>query len=364
MGGAAQGWWQASDGRWYSPEQHPGYSPPTPPPAMWGPAPGPYGFPPGAPSAVPVTSGLAIAALVLSLLWLGGLGSLVAVVLAGVAMADIRASRGRRQGRGLATAGLVIGVVGVLTTAALFGYAATRHDTTATPPVANVPASPAALAQAVLAPSDFATLKENATGWTSMAVVDPSVFGAQSIAHDFADCLGVQSTLLGESGPGGRASSPLFTSGLYTVSNLVAVESSVATAAQVVRQTDRVKASSCITDQLTSGWRQFIRASGIGPTGGDLNVAVRPLSLDRAGDQSTAFTFFFNDSNTPGVSLIEDVAIVRQGQKDAMLTFLGIGSPVDATLEQQLDAAADAHLRSLVLVHGGAHSELTSLDRQ
>lgn len=27
------GWWQASDGKWYRPEQHPNYQPPAPPPA-------------------------------------------------------------------------------------------------------------------------------------------------------------------------------------------------------------------------------------------------------------------------------------------------------------------------------------------
>ncbi len=33
------GWWEASDGRWYAPEQHPGYRPP--PPTAWSPAPYP-----------------------------------------------------------------------------------------------------------------------------------------------------------------------------------------------------------------------------------------------------------------------------------------------------------------------------------
>jgi len=35
------GWWQASDGKWYAPEQAPGYVPPPPPPPMAAPAPDP-----------------------------------------------------------------------------------------------------------------------------------------------------------------------------------------------------------------------------------------------------------------------------------------------------------------------------------
>ena len=39
------GWWQASDGKWYAPEQHPNYQPPPPPPAA--PATPQTGPPPG-----------------------------------------------------------------------------------------------------------------------------------------------------------------------------------------------------------------------------------------------------------------------------------------------------------------------------
>ena len=43
------GWWQASDGKWYPPEQAPGYAAPPPPPGAGAPAFGPppgYGTPP------------------------------------------------------------------------------------------------------------------------------------------------------------------------------------------------------------------------------------------------------------------------------------------------------------------------------
>ena len=59
-GGPAPGWWQASDGNWYPPEQQPGFAPPA-----YG-APGAYGYgyayqPPRG------TNGWAIASLVVSL---------------------------------------------------------------------------------------------------------------------------------------------------------------------------------------------------------------------------------------------------------------------------------------------------------
>jgi hypothetical protein len=71
MSDTSQGpnWWQASDGRWYPPEQHPGYALPPPAPS-WGQ--GPYGSSPWPGAGMPAaTSGLAIASLVLSILWLG-----------------------------------------------------------------------------------------------------------------------------------------------------------------------------------------------------------------------------------------------------------------------------------------------------
>jgi hypothetical protein len=69
---------------------------------------------------MPVTSGMAIAGLVLSILWIGGLGSAAAIVLGAVALSQIRSSYGQKQGKGLARAGLVIGIVGVVGSIALY----------------------------------------------------------------------------------------------------------------------------------------------------------------------------------------------------------------------------------------------------
>ena len=55
------------------------------------------------------TSGKAIASLVLSLLWIYGLGSLLAVIFGHIARTEIKNSKGRLTGGGLALAGLIIG---------------------------------------------------------------------------------------------------------------------------------------------------------------------------------------------------------------------------------------------------------------
>ncbi len=62
---------------------------------------------------VPSSNGLAVASLVLGILWLGWLGSLLAVIFGHVALGQINRSGGREGGRGLAIAGLVLGYVGI-----------------------------------------------------------------------------------------------------------------------------------------------------------------------------------------------------------------------------------------------------------
>ena len=63
----------------------------------------------------PGTNGLAIASLVLGVLWLYWLGSIVAVVLGHMALRQIKKAPPHQQpeGRGLAIAGIVLGWVGV-----------------------------------------------------------------------------------------------------------------------------------------------------------------------------------------------------------------------------------------------------------
>ena len=87
-----------------APPEPGGYPPPAP--GYW-PAPQAPGFVP-----VSSTNGLAIASLVLGILWLFWLGSLVGLILGLVALKQIK-NRNQR-GRGIAIAGVVLGVLGLV----------------------------------------------------------------------------------------------------------------------------------------------------------------------------------------------------------------------------------------------------------
>ena len=59
------------------------------------------------------TSGMAIASLVLGILWIYWIGSLLAIIFGYVAKKNIRESNGTQTGDGMATAGIVLGIIGV-----------------------------------------------------------------------------------------------------------------------------------------------------------------------------------------------------------------------------------------------------------
>jgi hypothetical protein len=61
----------------------------------------------------PRTSGLAVASLVLGILWLWGLGSLLAVIFGATAISQISKASNQITGKGMAIAGLVLGIVGL-----------------------------------------------------------------------------------------------------------------------------------------------------------------------------------------------------------------------------------------------------------
>ena len=77
-------------------------APPPAPPAFVRPASAP-------------TNGLAVAAFICGLFWLGWIGSALAIVFGHVALDQIRRTPGGAGGRGLAVAGLVLGYFGALT---------------------------------------------------------------------------------------------------------------------------------------------------------------------------------------------------------------------------------------------------------
>jgi len=87
-----------------APPEPGGYPPPAP--GYW-PAPQAPGFVP-----VSSTNGLAIASLVLGILWLFWLGSLVGLILGLVALKQIKSRN--QGGRGIAIAGVVLGIVGLV----------------------------------------------------------------------------------------------------------------------------------------------------------------------------------------------------------------------------------------------------------
>src|SRR3954452_21576751 len=58
------------------------------------------------------TSGYAIAALVLGILWMYGIGSVLAIIFGVLGRKEC--DRGEKRGRGMATAGLVLGIIGVV----------------------------------------------------------------------------------------------------------------------------------------------------------------------------------------------------------------------------------------------------------
>jgi hypothetical protein len=99
--------------------------PPPPPPPGWAQAPGGYGgYPQGPPGyqqqqypgygPVQQNNGLATASMVLGILGCLPLASIVAIVLGFVARSQIRRSNGTQKGEGMATAGIVLGFVWVV----------------------------------------------------------------------------------------------------------------------------------------------------------------------------------------------------------------------------------------------------------
>lgn len=60
-----------------------------------------------------VTNGLAITSMVLGIVWIGWLGSILALVFGYIAKKQINQSGGRQGGKGMAIAGIVLGWIGV-----------------------------------------------------------------------------------------------------------------------------------------------------------------------------------------------------------------------------------------------------------
>lgn len=74
----------------------------------------PKGASPGGASEPSSTNGFAIASLVLGIVWIYGIGSVLAIVFGVISQRKIRESDGRLGGSGMATAGIVLGILGTV----------------------------------------------------------------------------------------------------------------------------------------------------------------------------------------------------------------------------------------------------------
>ena len=74
---------------------------------------GPPGLRQHAPVAAPSTNGMAVASLVLGILWIYWIGSVLALIFGYIARQQIDQHQGMQGGRGMATAGIVLGWIGV-----------------------------------------------------------------------------------------------------------------------------------------------------------------------------------------------------------------------------------------------------------
>lgn len=74
------------------------------------PPPPPYAY---APAPSRGTNGMAVASMVLGILWLYWIGSVLALIFGYVALSQIKATGGTQGGRGMAIAGIVLGWIGL-----------------------------------------------------------------------------------------------------------------------------------------------------------------------------------------------------------------------------------------------------------
>ena len=72
-----------------------------------------FAEPPNVPAQTAGTNGLAIASMVLGIIWFFGVSSFLAVILGHVALNKLNRPDNRQGGRGMAIAGLILGYIGI-----------------------------------------------------------------------------------------------------------------------------------------------------------------------------------------------------------------------------------------------------------
>ena len=94
----------------YDPQQDWRYAQPGSAPPMHPAPPGYYG-PPASQGQKQATNGFAIASMVLGILWIYWIGSILAIIFGFIAMSQIKERN--QAGKGMATAGLILGFIGL-----------------------------------------------------------------------------------------------------------------------------------------------------------------------------------------------------------------------------------------------------------
>jgi Domain of unknown function (DUF4190)/Protein of unknown function (DUF2510) len=83
-------------------------------------APAPVSVGPPVVGVAPGTNGMAVASMVLGIVWLNGIGSVLAVIFGHLSLGQLSRPDNHQGGRRMAVAGLVLGYVGIVLTALLF----------------------------------------------------------------------------------------------------------------------------------------------------------------------------------------------------------------------------------------------------
>jgi len=109
-------------------------APPTPPPPPVTASAQPYtpAYAYGSAPAQATVAGLAIASMVLGIVWIYWIGSILAIIFGHVALRQIRNSNGWKTGRGMAIAGVTLGYVGLATLVIFIIVIATARTTVST----------------------------------------------------------------------------------------------------------------------------------------------------------------------------------------------------------------------------------------
>ena len=324
-------------------------SPAAVPPWQW--TPGvqdrPY-YVPGSSPKLGGTNGLVVAGLVLSILWIGGLGSVLGLTFGVVALSQIRRSYSRSEnlgGRGLARAALVIGAVGLVASVALYAGVATENSATTTNASRlKLPAvAPLAPMRSSLQLSDFPA------GWTANSSSPTNPSDAWSMASTLGSCVDIPSVLLDNVGHVGRVESASFIAptGSVTVEDVAAVESSIESAEQALDSLER-SSPTCLRSVLTTKWQEWeaqFPANSPSPEQPKTFMVSR-LDIGPVGDQSLAFRITLI-SLYHGSSFYDtvDAVIIRQGQKDALVIFNGPVTPSPMTLERGVSQTMASRLR-------------------